>query len=69
MADITDKENWAGPCKTIREAIETIQDLAGTGYTALVWQEGEAYYINDGIDPDTGKRWADIPEGAKWLDV
>jgi hypothetical protein len=60
-------DNWNGPHATLEEAVEAITVLAGKGKNAVL-QRPEGFYINDGIDPDTGEGWATLPEGAYWLE-
>lgn len=60
-------DDWAGPFKTLEQAVEHMFDLAGPGKNA-VWTRSDGIYINDGFDPNTGKLWESLPEGAKWVD-
>jgi hypothetical protein len=68
MADVNKIENWSGPYKSKKDAIEGIKMMCGTGYTALMWIIDAKVYINDGIDPDTGKPWSVKPQNglASW---
>ena len=60
-------DDWAGPFKTLNEAVEYMFNEAGPGKNA-VWTRSDGVYINDGCDPKTGKDWVTLPEGAIWVD-
>jgi hypothetical protein len=62
VANVSQIENWSGPYKTRADAIEGIRLLCGSGYEAAIWKKGRHWYINDGIDPDTGKPWVQLPQ-------
>jgi hypothetical protein len=63
-------KNYSGPYKTLEDAVEGIKLLSGTGYTAIAWPlAADRWYINDGIDGETGKRWKHIPEGAQRIRI
>lgn len=69
MANVNNLENWSGPFKTKQAAIEDIILMCGTGYEAAIWQIGKKFYVNDGIDSDTGKEWVSLPKGAEFLEI
>lgn len=69
MSKIDATDNFAGPFKTLEDAHDAANTNWGGGDANLLWRHNGAFYINDGIDPDTGDAWKIIPSGAEWVDV
>jgi hypothetical protein len=62
---VSDLDNWAGPYRSMAAACEKAYYDYGSGHCA-VWLVGDKWYVNDGIDPETGQWWQSLPDGAKW---
>jgi hypothetical protein len=61
-------DNYWGPFTTEAEAIETVVWNCGE-CRGVIWFKGGEYWSNDGIDSDTGKPWAALPESAFVVDM
>lgn len=63
-------ENCFGPFKNIVDAVEAVENAAGSGFLCIIMKANEQqYYSNDGIDPATGLMWSRIPRNAFWIEM
>lgn len=63
---IEHKDNWI-ICRSRKDALDAAMMTWGGRY-GLLWPRKGQFWINDGIDPDTGERWASPPAGAEWIE-
>lgn len=60
-----DLDNWAGPFTSLQKAVDYAEVTWGVAEGSRVWRHNaRKIYINDNIDPDTGKPWKSPPKGS-----
>lgn len=56
--------SWAGPFKTVKQAKQEARFMWSPLKGSVLLEKNGFFWINDGIDANTGEEWESIPEGA-----
>jgi hypothetical protein len=60
-------DNCAGPYKTIEQCREHALYTWGAWYSSVIYPVDKTFYVNDGVDGQTGQFWETLPECAYFV--